>query len=75
MSLIGDIHAGHRERMVEGFLKNTGGLNDHQVLEILLFFAIPRIDTNPLAHKLIKMFEHDYLVDGIIKYIFCCRSL
>ncbi len=56
MSLMGDIHAGHRERAIEGFLKNTGGLNDHQVLEILLFFAIPRIDTNPLAHKLIKMF-------------------
>ncbi len=56
MSLTGDIHAGHRERAIEGFLKNTDGLNDHQVLEILLFFAIPRKDTNPLAHKLIKFF-------------------
>ncbi|MBE7081255.1 MAG: hypothetical protein E7372_01700 [Clostridiales bacterium] len=56
MSLMENVHAGHRERMVEGFLKNTDGLNDHQVLEILLFFAIPRKDTNPLAHKLIKFF-------------------
>ncbi len=56
MSLMENVHAGHRERMVEGFLKNTDGFNDHQVLEMLLFFAIPRKDTNPLAHKLIKFF-------------------
>ena len=56
MSLAGDIHAGHRERAIESFLKNADALNDHQVLEILLFFAIPRKDTNPLAHKLIRIF-------------------
>lgn len=56
MSLAGGIHKGHRERAIESFLKNSDGLNDHQVLEVLLFFAIPRIDTNPLAHKLINNF-------------------
>lgn len=28
----------------------------HEVLEMLLYFALPRIDTNPLAHKLIERF-------------------
>ena len=56
MSAKDSLHAGHRERAIEGFIKNADGLADHQVLEILLFFAIPRIDTNPLAHKLLKMF-------------------
>ncbi len=56
MSLKGDIHKGHRERAIESFLINSDGTNDHQILEILLFYAIPRIDTNPLAHKLINTF-------------------
>jgi DNA repair protein RadC len=29
---------------------------DHHVLEILLFYALPRVDVNPLAHNLIKRF-------------------
>ncbi len=80
MSLASDIHAGHRERAIESFLKNAEALNDHQVLEILLFFAIPRKDTNPLAHKLIKIFgdlqgvfsasvEQLLAVDGVGKKI------
>ena len=56
MNTASNIHAGHRERAIEVFIKNTDGLADHQVLEILLFFAIPRKDTNPLAHKLLKIF-------------------
>ena len=51
------IHDGHRIRLKERFLKD--GL-DHftevQVMELLLYFAIPRMDTNPLAHKLVKHF-------------------
>ena len=30
--------------------------NQHQVLELLLFYTIPRRDTNPLAHKLVKRY-------------------
>lgn len=56
MSAKDNLHAGHRERMIEGFIKNADGLADHQILEILLFFAIPRKDTNPLAHRLLKIF-------------------
>lgn len=32
------------------------GLNDHQVLEVLLFYGVPNGDTNPTAHRLIERF-------------------
>lgn len=51
------IHDGHRERLKERFAKN--GLDDFtdiQVLELLLFYCIPRQDTNDLAHQLLKRF-------------------
>jgi len=52
-----EIHHGHRDRLKEQFLQ-TGleGFPDHVKLELLLFFAIPRIDTNELGHRLIKYF-------------------
>ena len=51
------IHAGHRERMKNRFLE-TGldGFSDVNVLELLLFYAIPRQDINPLAHALLERF-------------------
>lgn len=51
-----EIHKGHRDRMVKRFLKSPDAVADHEVLETLLYYAIPRIDTNPLAHKLLNMF-------------------
>lgn len=51
------IHAGHRERLKNRFV--THGLDSfetHNVLELLLFFAIPQRDTNELAHQLITHF-------------------
>lgn len=51
------VHSGHRERMKERFL--TEGLDqftDIQVLELLLFYCIPRKDTNPIAHALLDYF-------------------
>ncbi|MBR1983379.1 MAG: RadC family protein [Clostridia bacterium] len=50
------IHAGHRERMINRFLSYPESLNDHEILEILLYNIVPRIDTNPLAHRLIRVF-------------------
>lgn len=51
------IHDGHRSRMKKRFLENgLSGLDDHIVLEILLYYAIPRGDTNPLAHELMNRF-------------------
>ena len=52
-----DLHKHHRHRMRQQFLE--GGIDHftpHQVLELLLFYAIPRQDTNETAHRLIKRF-------------------
>lgn len=47
------IHDGHRERLKNRFLKEgLDNFDDLQVLELLLFYCIPRRDTNPLAHAL-----------------------
>lgn len=51
------IHKGHRERLKQRFLENgLDNFTDIQVLELLLFFAIPRSDTNPIAHALLDHF-------------------
>jgi len=51
------MHAGHRKRLRMRFLKEgLDGFEDHQVLELLLFQTIPRLDTNPLAHRLMQRF-------------------
>lgn len=50
-------HKNHRRRMKQQFIR--GGIDQyepHQVLELLLFFAIPQRDTNPLAHRLLDHF-------------------
>ncbi len=51
------IHDGHREKMRQRFLR--GGLDafaDHEALELLLYYAIPRRDTNPVAHALMERY-------------------
>ena len=51
------IHDGHREKVRQRFLK--GGLEpfaDHEALELLLYYAIPRRDTNPTAHALMERY-------------------
>lgn len=51
------IHSGHRQRMKALFHKvDPSALHAHQLLEILLFFGIPRKDTNELAHRLLNTF-------------------
>lgn len=51
------MHDGHRERMKQRFLEyGLDSFADHNVLELLLFFAVPRRDTNPLAHALLNRF-------------------
>ena len=50
-------HAGHRGRLRETFIQNgIEGMADHQVLELLLTYALPRVDVNPLAHRLLDRF-------------------
>ena len=51
------IHANHRERMREIYLKNGfDAFSEVEILEYILFFAIPRVDTNPIAHRLLDKF-------------------
>ena len=51
------IHKGHRERLKQRFLEEgLDNFTDFQVLELLLFYAIPRQDTNPIAHALMDHF-------------------
>ncbi len=50
-------HDGHRARLRRRFLEQgLDGFEDHQVLELLLTYAIPRSDTNPVAHALMRRF-------------------
>lgn len=51
------VHTGHRQRVKEEFLaRGLEGMPDHRVLELLLFYAKPRSDVNPLAHELLDHF-------------------
>lgn len=51
------IHDGHRQRMKERFrAEGLDHFSDIQVLELLLFYCIPRKDTNPIAHALLERF-------------------
>jgi DNA repair protein RadC len=52
----GNLHSGHRERMMEKFVNAPDGMASHELLEILLFSVMPRKDTNALAHKLLLAF-------------------
>lgn len=49
-------HDGHRQRLKTEFLARPDSFPDHKLLELLLFYANPRSDTNPLAHELIDHF-------------------
>lgn len=50
-------HLGHRKRILNRCLKEgIDNFEDHQILELILFFSIPRRDTNVIAHQLLKHF-------------------
>ena len=58
-----NIHQGHRERLRQRFLEHgLDPLPDVNALELLLFYAIPRQDTNPIAHRLLDAFGS---LDGV----------
>lgn len=51
------IHDGHRQKLRDSFVEvGLEGKTDHQILELLLTYALPRIDVNPVAHELINTF-------------------
>jgi len=50
-------HSGHRQRLRQRFLKTGGdGIADYELIEMVLFAAIPRGDAKPLAKRLLKRF-------------------
>ena len=51
------IHDGHRNRLRQRFLdEGLDNFQPHNVLELILFYCIPRKDTNEIAHRLIQKF-------------------
>ena len=51
------IHDGHRERMRQRYDQmGADGFHDHEMLEMLLSCALPRVDTNPIAHELLHVY-------------------
>lgn len=57
------VHDGHRERLRQSFLEHgLKSMNDINALELLLFYAVPRRDTNELAHLLLRRFGS---LDGV----------
>ena len=76
------LNAGHRERLRERFLKGgADALHDYELLELLLFRAIPRRDVKPIAKMLLQRFgsfaeviaaaparlkEIDYVGDSVV---------
>ena len=53
-----NVHEGHREKVRKRFMQENGfdHFEDHQILEMLLFYANSRSDTNPIAHRLLDTF-------------------
>ena len=54
-----NIHAGHRSRLRARAVADPAltTFSDHEILELLLFYSIPRADTNAIAHRLISRFK------------------
>lgn len=63
------IHKGHRQRLKERFLREgLDNFTDVQALELALFYAIPRKDTNPIAHALLDHFGSlDQVLDAPVE--------
>ena len=52
------LHQNHRKRMIDKYMNGgRDSMPDHELLEILLFSALKRVNTNPLAHALIRRFR------------------
>lgn len=51
------LHTGHRQRLRERMMTyGADALCEHELLELILFYALPRVNTNDIAHMLLKRF-------------------
>ncbi|MAM34017.1 MAG: hypothetical protein CMH28_02975 [Micavibrio sp.] len=57
-------HSGHRDRLRERFIDAPNALPDYELLELLLFLAIPRRDVKPIAKDLIAKFKD---LNGVLR--------
>ena len=57
-------HSGHRDRLRERFIDAPDALPDYELLELLLFLAIPRRDVKPIAKDLIAKFKD---LNGVLR--------
>lgn len=56
-----NLHDGHRERMRGKFIEfGLDVFSDHEVIEKLLYYVVPRKNTNELAHKMLNEFGTIY---------------
>lgn len=63
----GNVHSGHRKRLRDRAMKEgLDAFNPHQIMELLLFYAIPRQDTSEMAHMLINRF-------GTLEAVLCAQ--
>lgn len=62
-----NLHQGHRQRLLEKFNANPDSVSTFELVEIFLFPFLPRINTNDIAHRLIKTF-------GSVKNIFSASA-
>lgn len=52
------VHRGHRERMKDRFInEGLDNFEPHLILELILYYAIPQKDTNPIAHRVLDHFD------------------
>ncbi len=57
MSPNDNLHTAHRQRIKKRYLDNgLSSFSDHEVLELLLTYALPRQDTNAIGHRLMQRF-------------------
>jgi len=50
-----NLHKHHRHKLRSRYInEGIDNFEDHQILELLLFYAYPMIDTNPIAHRMIS---------------------
>lgn len=71
------VHGGHRQRLKERFLEQgLDGFTDIQALELLLFYSIPRQDTNPIAHRLLDHFGSlSQVLDAPVEELMCVDGI
>lgn len=50
------MHEHHRDRLREKLFAEPNSLNEFEILEVILYGAIPRKNTNDIAHRLIERF-------------------